>query len=210
MAYAKNMINPSEFVSCSTDLSMQTARSLELKTLVDADQKAREGWENMSEDEAVKLFQEDKTRRKRVGEIFGEGCFKTAQDYASAALIYQHGDVPDHYYQAFIWANQAVRLGDVTQKHLAALAIDRYLVSIGKKQLFGSQASYGLAVPNKCYCIEPVENTFPDAIRLDYLGKTLSEQYSWIELLNQKQHCQTTECQKTLEPSPVGTVPGFW
>ena len=208
--YAKNIIEPSDFLSCSTDLTMQTSRSLELKNLVEADQKAREDWEVMSDDKAVKLFQEDMKRRKRVGEIFGEGCFKMVQDYASAALIYQHGYVPDHYYQAFIWANEAVRLGDVTQKHLVALAIDRYLISIGKKQLFGSQASYNAVPPNKCYCIEPVEKTFPDSIRLDYLGKTLSEEYSWIESLNQKKHCQTNECQNTLEPSPVGTVPGLW
>jgi len=39
----------------------------------------------------------DLKRRKRVGQIFAEGYMRTAQDYSAAALIYQHGVVPDHY-----------------------------------------------------------------------------------------------------------------
>ena len=49
---------------------------------------------------------------------------RTAQDYSAAALIYQHGVVPDHYQQAFIWSNRAIEEGDVKEKQLAALAID--------------------------------------------------------------------------------------
>ena len=74
-------------------------------------------------------------------EILGEGCFKSAEDYAAASLIYQHGDSPDHFFQAFIWALRAVQLGDFQQKSLVAMTVDRYLISSGKKQLFGTQAS---------------------------------------------------------------------
>lgn len=55
--------------------------------------------------------------------------------------MYQHGDVSDHYYLAFMWALRSVALGNEDVKSLVALTVDRYLVSIGKKQLFGSQAS---------------------------------------------------------------------
>jgi hypothetical protein len=36
------------------------------------------------------MVKNDVLRRKRVGEIFGEGCFSKAQDFAAAALVYQH------------------------------------------------------------------------------------------------------------------------
>ena len=62
------------------------------------------------------MLEHDLIRRKRVGEIFGEGCFKTAKDYSAASLIFQHGDTPDHYYQA-LWANRAVELGDISQNN---------------------------------------------------------------------------------------------
>lgn len=38
-----------------------------------------------------------------------------------------------------IWSRKTEELGDKNGKSLSALAIDRYLVSISKKQLFGSQ-----------------------------------------------------------------------
>jgi hypothetical protein len=197
------------FSSCTLDPDLQAKRSHELQTIAEADQKAREHWENwetQSVDDISKFFNEDLQRRKRVGEIFGEGCIRTASDFGYAALVYQHGEIPDHFYQAHLWARRAVELGDTQQKHMVALTIDRYLVKSGKKQLFGSQATF----MNGCYCMEPVESTVPDSLRAAYDVNTLSEQYLWIASLNQKRHCQTMECPKTLEPSPAGTVPGLW
>ena len=107
---------------------------------MEADQKERENFAKITELQRSIFLENDLARRKRVGEIFGEGCLKTPRDYLNAALIYQHGEVSDHYYQAFIWANRALSLGDDKASQFVALTIDRYLVSIGHKQLFGSQA----------------------------------------------------------------------
>lgn len=198
------------FTSCLEQPEKQIQRSSELEGLVNADQNEREGFENFSEEERIKLSENDINRRKRVGEIFGEGCFKTPSDYAAAALIYQHGDVPDHYFQAFIWANRAVQLGDLKQKSLAALAIDRYLYDIGKKQLFGSQA-YGTEMGGWCYCLVPVEPSFPDAFRKEYSGASLGERFEWLAEINQGKNCPNNECtDMNLAPSPKGTVLGFW
>lgn len=198
------------YVSCLEQPEKQISRSNELVELVAADQNEREGFENFSEEEMMKLSENDLNRRKRVGEIFGEGCFKNASDYAAAALIYQHGDVSEHYFQAFIWANRAVQLGDLTQKSLAALAIDRYLVDIGKKQLFGSQF-YGTESGGWCYCLVPVEPSFPDNFRKEYSGASLEERFELLAEINQGKNCANKECiDMTLEPSPKGTVPGFW
>jgi hypothetical protein len=202
--------------TCSIGSKLQKMRSKELSTLVEADQKDRSIFNNIKEFNRIsqkqikQLNSNDLRRRKRVGEIMGEGCIKTAADYAAAALIYQHGDVPDHYYQAYIWANRAVDLGDSKQKPLVALTIDRYLVSIGKKQLFGSQF-HSSDSTNWCTCLQPIEPTFPDAYREKYSQKKLNEQYKLLSSLNKKnKHCTYTECPMQLSPSPQGTVPGFW
>lgn len=198
----------SSYLPCLYNPELQHVRSIELKNLVDADQKEREDWDNLSDDEKLKMLERDLIRRKRVGEILGEGCFKTPEDYAAASLIYQHGDAPDHYYQAFIWANRAVDLGDEKQKNLVALTIDRYLVSIGKKQLFGSQAFAEQA--QECFCLEQVEESFPDAIRTDYTGLSLVNRYEWLAAINSGKICLNSECSKPLNPTAKGTIPGFW
>ncbi len=180
-------------------------RSLELKKLADQDQEDRKA-SNIPPEEWSKISKRDAKRRKRVGEIFGEGCFHVGQDYDHAALIYQHGDTPDHFYQAFIWALKASELGVVDAKQFSALAIDRYLNSIGKKQLFGSQAMKF----NGCFCMVPVEPTFPDATRQNYAGFSLIDKYNWIASLNENKNCSNTECDLNLLDSPQGTIPGFW
>lgn len=196
--------------TCLTEPEIQAMRSKELKNLFEADINDRKDWEKLSPEELEIVDRHDLERRVRVGEIFAEGCFKIAEDYADAALIYQHGDIPDHYFQAFIWSNRAVMLGDNSQKYMMALAIDRYLVSIGKKQLFGSQA-FASDDTNWCYCMQSVEATFPDTMRQQYLDKSLSDEYAQILALNEgKDNCQDLVCSQSLEPSLKGSVPGFW
>ncbi len=98
----------------------------------------------------IEVQKRDETRRKRVGEIFGEGCFSTSEDYAAAALVYQHGDTPDHFFQTYIWSKRAV-------------------VNTGHKQLFGSQAMRPGPTESTCWCLDQIEKTFPDKRRK---GKT--------------------------------------
>ncbi len=209
-ACVKQSPDPSSDASCLTNAATQAARSKELKKLFEADIHDRDNWEKMSRKQLEMMRMRDQVRRIRVSEIFAEGCFKTSDDYAEAALIYQHGEVPDHFYQAFIWSNRAVALGDKDQKQMVALTIDRYLVSIGKKQLFGSQA-FASQATNWCYCMSQVELTFPDSMRQDYLEKSLKSEYAEIASMNKrKNNCIHLECSDKLKPSPKGSVPGFW
>lgn len=198
-----------EYIPCIAQPEKLERRSLEIQKLEQQDQQERENWENFTEDDWLSLAKKDRKRRKRIGEIFGEGCFHSAGDYANAALIYQHGDMPDHFYQAFIWANKAASLGLSQLKDLAALAVDRYLISINKKQLFGSQASKK-NLKEECYCMEPVEPSFPDSYRIEYAGFSLQEKIDWIISLNQGRSCPILECTTKLEPTPKGSIPGFW
>lgn len=198
----------SDTVSCVEHPEIQEERSQELQRLIKADQAEREGWDQFSVEEAQALKENDLIRRKRVGEIFGEGCFHSVKDYLAASLIYQHGEVSDHYYQAFVWANRAFELGDLTAQYLVALTIDRYLVSIGKKQLFGSQ-TYAEHLGG-CYCMQPIEESFTDELRKNYHFPTREEQYQWLVSYNGGKDCSNSDCENSLKPTPKGSVPGFW
>lgn len=211
-ASSQKQLSDQPMPSCSNDSKMQEARSKELAQLVALDQKEREHFNtHMTLNEINNQIKNDLIRRTRVGEIMAEGCFKTASDYAAASLIYQHGDVPDHYYQAFIWANRAISLGDIKQKGLAAMTIDRYLISIGKKQIFGSQFYAKNVRGNGCFCLQPIERSFPDSLRIEYLGKKLADQYDYLSKLNNKEmNCSAVECPTKLSSTPKGTIPGFW
>ena len=202
--------NSYSYKSCLEQPKKQKARSLELQELVKADQKVRENFVHQSLEEQTSMAEEDRKRRQRVGEIFGEGCFKNIEDYQAAALIYQHGDTPDHFYQSFVWSNEAMRLGSKKDAQGVAVAIDRYLVTIGHKQLFGTQA---LIVGEKgdCLCFNQNEKTVPASMIKKYGGMSLEQRVAmYVKLFNVSKSCEIKECPGNLQPTPKGTVPGFW
>lgn len=201
-------------IPCLDNPKLQIERAKELQTILEADQNDER--KAMAEHPEAPLVQKnleemakrDLSRRKRVAEIFAEGCLKTARDYAAASLVFQHGNVPDHYLQAFLWARRAVDLGDASQKAMVAMTIDRYLVNLGHKQLFATQ--FGKAVGESCLCMEPVEESFPDSQRLKYQKNSLAEQLAWLKKKNEGAKCPSSYCRREFKGSPSGTVPGFW
>ena len=200
---------PPTYSPCLQDTDRQAARAAELQAIVQADQDDRKDPNQMNEAVASR----DLLRRTRVAEIFAEGCFKTSNDYSAAALVFQHGDTADHVFQTFVWSKKAIELGDRSQMHLMADGIDRYLVRTGQKQLFATQAGINWPVTEKtCWCLEPVELSFPDSKREEYVRKNLQEAFEWVASVNAgKPGCSIpTYCNHSLKPSPEGTVPGFW
>lgn len=83
----------------------------------------------------------DAQRRAKVAVIASNGCLIDKDDYYKASLIFQHGVLPEHYLQAIIYANKAVDLGDFRAGPLREATIDRYLMSLGEKQIFATQVS---------------------------------------------------------------------
>lgn len=198
------------YKNCIQDSARQETRSKELQEIVNADQADRVAAPNIPENQWPDILKRDLKRRQRVGEIFGEGCFKTSADYAAAALVYQHGDQPDHYFQTYIWSKRAVELGDTSQKRMMALGVDRFLVNTGKKQLFASQASRPFN--SKCWCLQPVESNFTDEKRKEFNAQSIKEALAWIDSMNSGTNCPVaTECgNSNLAPTPQGSVPGIW
>ena len=205
-----SMSHPSDFRSCHEDKERREARSGELSAIVDADQNDRAEFFKKTPRQVHEILKRDEQRRRRVEEIYREGCFTKARDFAAGALVFQHGHVAEHYFQAFVWAKRAVELGDNSQKRLMALAIDRYLVNRGHKQLFATQASKQDTLRKTCWCLEPIEMSFPDGLRAEIAGSSLSESFHWLNELNKGLICRGAECLKDLKDSPQGTVPGFW
>jgi hypothetical protein len=83
----------------------------------------------------------DAMRRAEARLLLEAGELKTAQDFHDAAFIFQHGHSPDDYLLAHILAIEAIVKGDASSKWIAAATLDRYLQTIGQKQVFGTQYS---------------------------------------------------------------------
>lgn len=195
--------------SCTAHPEQYAKAAAELQQLVAEDQADRAGSVNAID--WNKVLPRDLERRVRVATLFAEGCFREGKDYAAAAMVYQHGDGPDHPFQAFLWAKRALELGDAgDNKWLMAAGLDRYLVRSGQKELFATQYFKDSGQP--CWCLEPTETTFPEDRRVALTKKTLQKALDGAKRFDADPAAcvNVSYCAHELKPSPVGTVPGFW
>lgn len=194
--------------NCLQDPILQKIRSEELQQIVTDDQDDRK----VRPIDWSKVYPRDVVRIKRVGEIFAEGCVSTGKDYAAAALVFQHGDHPDHYLQTYLWQKRAGELGEAGNKGLMLAALDRYLVSTGYKQLFATQ--YSKVGDEKCTCLQDIEDAFPEKKRVQMGGKTKKEALEYVLTENKERPlCQKiTFCRSGLKSTPKGVLPfpGVW
>ncbi len=85
------------------------------------------------------IRQHDDERDARVKQMLDAGLIRTATDYFRAALIYQHSGTPEGTLLAHILASVAAAKGYPGALWLQAATLDRYLLQIGRKQVFGTQ-----------------------------------------------------------------------
>jgi hypothetical protein len=187
-------------------------RSEEVRSIAAADQAERQGADGKpkpaSEIDWNAAAKRDRERRARIAEIFAEGCLTSADDFAGAALVYQHGDALADYLQAYTLSMKAAALGREASKSLAAAALDRYLMHQGRRQLYASQA----VTRAGCVCLWPVEESATDEDRRRMLRPSLSEELDWVDSLNDaagKSSCpKRAICSDEASPVPHGSVKG--
>lgn len=113
----------------------------------------------------------DDARRKRVVEMYTGGELTTGRDYFHAAMIFQHGNRPEDYLLCHELCITAVfKAGGNetaswvgTAKWLAAASEDRFLLSIGRGQRFGTQFTSGGR--NQPWHLDKIEPGLSDSIR---------------------------------------------
>ena len=142
----------------------------ELAEMFDADQAARRG--GRTDWSVVEV--EDRARRDRVRELMAEGRVNSADDYWRAAFIFQHGDTPEDYLLAHSLAVASTGMGKGEATWIAAATLDRYLHTIGRPQVYGTQyqMSPGQPVSQGDYNRELI----PDSVRVASGVPTLDQQ----------------------------------
>lgn len=96
---------------------------------------------HLTSDEVMKIVINDFRRRQEVYNYIISSRVASGRAFYIAALIFQHGDCPDHYKFATELAAKAIELGYEENRWLYAAALDRYLLSIGEREKFGTQTT---------------------------------------------------------------------
>ena len=101
------------------------------------------------------LIPRDRSRRRRVKELFAADGLRTANDYYYSAMILQHGEGPEDFLLAHELCVAAMATGRIDPKTrwLAAASEDRFLMSIGRPQRFGTQFHSEGAAPVRLYTV---------------------------------------------------------
>lgn len=106
-----------------------------MKALYDEDQRVRTAepidWKVVNKS--------DEQRRGETRRLLSDGSLHTGADYEEAAFIFQHSSTADDYLLAHTLAMVAISKGDSTAIWIATATLDRYLQSIGQKQIYGTQ-----------------------------------------------------------------------
>jgi hypothetical protein len=112
--------------------------NLRLEELYAGDQKDRES-ALTTQQQVDQLRARDLARRKEVLEMMGGGQVNTVNDLYRAAVIMLHGAEPKEFLAAHRLAVMASVNGHKPARWLSAASLDRFLMSIGLPQTYGTQ-----------------------------------------------------------------------
>lgn len=145
--------------------------SAEMAELFAADQADRESGPNIDWNA---VNERDRARRARVREMLDQGLIRSGQDYLHAAFVFQHGSEPEDYLLAHVLAMAAQAKGRPDAAWIAAATLDRFLGSIERPQIFGTQYR---SMHNEPFTQEPFNrDLLTDALRIAVGVPTLEEQ----------------------------------
>ena len=172
---------------CENNADSFVARSnAELLAAYLADRSDRAAYvagESDNVDSAETIKRRDAARRVVVHASLRQGSVRTADDYYHAAVVMQHGVGSDDFRMARDLARTAVKLRPwfAEARLLYAQSTDRYLQSVGKPQIFGTQYHE----ENGVWTLEPFDRTaITDEERARWRVQSVAERLHFIETLN--------------------------
>jgi len=115
------------------------ASNAEMRRIYDEDQRPRQDFPKLSPDQWKAISKEDAVRRQRTHDLLMAGRLQSADDFREGAFVFQHGDTPDDYLLAHTLAMIAVAKGDEGALWIGTATLDRYLQSIHRPQIYGTQ-----------------------------------------------------------------------
>lgn len=120
------------------------------------------------------IYKSDEEREEAARILLTENRLQSAKDYREAAVIFQHSRQPDDYLLAHTLALIALSKGDQDAIWIATASLDRYLMAIGKAQIYGTQYMTPAGQPASQ---EPYNRTLiSDTLRKQLRVPSLAEQ----------------------------------
>jgi hypothetical protein len=108
----------------------------EMSRIYVADQAARE---NLAAFNTLNVGKQDAERRAQSRRLLDAGELRSGTDFYRAAFIFQHGSTPGDFLFAHTLAVIAAARGRPDATWIASATLDRYLQSIGQRQIYGTQ-----------------------------------------------------------------------
>ena len=167
--------------SCKKEKNEIIEDNRELIELAEADQSERENFEL----DPKLIYKNDSLRREKVIHFEKNEKLKTSKDFYNASLIFQHGKDSTDYLKALNFMKKSIELDSTINKWLFAAITDRYLLSVGKPQIYGTQfQKFGIDSPWELGKIDTTKISDKERIELG-IG-TLAEQRKKVEKLNKE------------------------
>lgn len=191
MAVALLLLTPGLALAQETPV---IADNPDMATLFAADQAVRQNIDPAKyRDRAFvdQMIADDAARRAQTRALLDAGALRTGEDYRAAAFVFQHGSTPEDYLLAHALAVTGVAKGSKQAAWIAAASLDRFLGSIDRQQIYGTQTR----IENEGEpTLEPYDrDLLPDAIRLAAGVPSLTEQDSRLEQFRAARQAATTQ-----------------
>lgn len=141
----------------------------------------------------------DSLREVRIYQLLDSNKVQTSQDYHNAAMIFQHGGDSTAYGMAVKLMRKSIELDPTANSWLLAAAIDRYLLSKGEPQIYGTQYQKKFGKGELWYLNEIDTTKITDAERIEYGVETLAQQRERVIQMNRKKLSELLSQDKTID-----------
>jgi hypothetical protein len=133
------------------------------------------------------IIKRESHRRKRVDKLLDSNKIKTANDYMNAAMIFKRGNDSISYLKTISLMKKAIKLDNTVNKFLLAEITDRYLLSIGDSQIYGTQ--FYKEAYNKPWVLAKIDTTkITDKERVQFGVETLEQLRDKLKHMNGENH----------------------